>query len=90
MGGRGVNVSCAGTVPTELASITTLIKLGINNNQLEGEHLGIFRGSHLNTSVLSVALLFLVVRPSDVLCADALALHRARYVCTSLCGGVWS
>ena len=83
-GRRGVNVSCAGTVPTELGSITALRSLEISNNQLEGEHLGIFRGSHLNTSVLSVAVLFLVVLPSDVLCVDALALHRVRYVCTSL------
>ena len=76
--GGGVNVSCAGTVPTELGSITALSILEMALNKLEGEHLGI-----------SVAVLFLVVRPSDVLCADALALHRARYVCTSLCGGVW-
>ena len=77
-------------MPTELGAMTALTYLDLDSNQLEGEHLGILRGSHLNTFVLSVAVLFLVVLPSDVLCADALALHRARYVCTSLSGGVWS
>ena len=76
-------------MPTELGSITELYIFDLIKNQLEGEPLGVCRASHLNTSVLSVAVLFLVVLPSDVLCVDALALHRARYVCTSLCGGVW-